>query len=302
MQEAHAIWPANTAIATTLAREYLSENRPQKAASALDHFRPAPSTPWQEIQVAGIVYLTNHQLAAAETLAKAGYKAYPSIDSLLLWANVLQLEGRYKDVIAALNAERGNYNDSSSFLITLAESEFDASIYDASRSDVERAISLDPSRYQAHYLLGNVLLKLGESELATAEYRTSLNLAPNQPRTYYHLALALRAEHKEADEVEILAKAIALDNQYALAHCELGRILLDQGRLTDAVTELNLAIQDNASSEQAYSLLSRAYERLGDTAKSEAMAEQLAIVRRSNHKVSQKGSLPEDTAREQANP
>ena len=158
-------------------------------------------------------------------------------------------------------------------------------MYDPARADVESANTLDGSVYAAHYLLGNILLKAGQPEQAAAEYRTAIQLSPQQPRTYYYLALALRAQHNEADEEPVLAQAISLDNGYALAHCELGRILLNQNRLPDAVAQLELAVTDNASSEQAYYLLSRAYNRLGDQDKADAMAKRLAEVRRANHAV-----------------
>ena len=158
-------------------------------------------------------------------------------------------------------------------------------MYGPARADTERAISLDGRLYAAHYLLGNLLLKQGEAEPAAAEYRAAIELSPNQPRTYYYLALALRAAHREGEEESVLARAIALDDSYALAHCEMGRILLNGNRLPDAVAQLELAVADNASSEEAYSLLSRAYSRMGDQDKADAAARRLTEVRKNNHHV-----------------
>ena len=283
LQQAHTKWPADTSVASSLARELASEGRRREAAQALDHFHPTARTPWSEFQLCAVILLVDHQLARAEALAQMGYNLYPSLDSLLLLANSLQLEGRYKDVITLLDGKRTDYTNSAKFLLTLAESEYDASIFDASRSDVEKAITLDPSIYQAHYMLGNILLKQGSGESAAAEYRLSLQLAPDQPRTYYHLALALRATHDEADEENVLSKALALDSHYALAHCEMGRILLNQNRTPEAAAQLELAVEDNTASEEAYSLLSRAYDRLGQKEKALEMARRLAAARKSNH-------------------
>jgi Flp pilus assembly protein TadD len=286
LNQAHNIWPSDDGIATSLARYDLAAGQIDKAAIALQHFRATPAMPWQEIQMAAVVLLASHQLTSAEATARTGYKAHPSIQSLLLLANTIQLEGRYKDVIALLGGKRDAYNNDPAFLVTLAESEFDSAIYDGARSDAEHAISLNPNIYAAHYLLGNLFLKLGDPDSAAAQYRIGLQLEPNQPRTYYYLALALRAQHNEASEESILAKAIALDNRYALAHCEMGRIYLNQNRLPDAVAQLKLAIDDNASSEQAYYLLARAYDRLGDKASAQEMSKQLTLVRRAKHQPS----------------
>ncbi len=283
LQQGHAAFPADNDIAASLARLYLARNNKADALRALEQFRASPETPWREIQLAVVVFLANHQLQKADAAASSGFKFYPSLDSLLLLANTLQLEGRYKDVISLLNGQRATYSGSAPFLITLAQSEYDAAMYDPARADVQAANALDGKIYAAHYLLGNLLLKTGQPEAAVDEYRAAMQLSPGQPRTYYYLALSLRAMHKDADEEQVLRQAIALDNSYALAHCELGRILLNGNRVNDAVEQLTAAVADNASSEQAYYLLSRAYSRLGDQAKADAMAKRLTEVRQANH-------------------
>ncbi len=119
----------------------------------------------------------------------------------------------------------------------------------------------------------------------------AIDLAPYQPRTYYQLALALRAKQDEAGEKSALTKALAIDDHLALAHSELGRILLNENRLPEAVTQLNLAIQDNPALEQPYNLLARAYMRLGDADKANAMAKRLTEVRGANHRGTKNLSL-----------
>jgi Flp pilus assembly protein TadD len=288
LSRAHATWPANSSIAASLAREYMSSSDVAKAVQALDHFHAVDTTPQQEMEAAAVAWIAGHQLQSALTVAQLNYRVHSSDHSLLLLANVLQLQGRYKDVIALLQGKRTQYARSAPFLVTLAESEYDANIFDAARSDLEKAVQLDSSLYQAHYLLGNVLMKQGDMNGASAEYRQAITLAPDQPRTYYQLALVLRAQQHDADEEAVLAKAIEIDGHYALAHAEMGRILLNQNRLQDAVVQLNLAADDNPTLEQPYNLLARAYDRLGDTEKAAAMAKRLIAVRAANHK----GSKP----------
>jgi Flp pilus assembly protein TadD len=295
LQQAHAVWPANTSIAASLAREYISNGQVKEAAKALRYLHATPEMPWQEMQLAIVVFLADHQLAKAEALAQLGYKNYPSIESLLLLANSLQLEGRYKDVISLLQSKRVEYAQSPKFLVTIAESEYDAKIFDAARRDLEDAIKFDPKLYQAHYLLGNVLQQVGDMDQAVTEYRIATSLAPDQPRTYYQLALALRAKQDEAGEESALTKALTIDNHFALAHAELGRILLNENRVEDSVEQLNLAIQSNPSLEQPYNLLARAYMRLGNTEKANAMAKRLAEVRSANHHAVVRGGMQTET-------
>jgi Flp pilus assembly protein TadD len=282
LEHAHSIWPANTSIATSLAREYYGAREVSKAAQVLAHFHATATTPLQEMDLAVIVDFSAHQLVSAQAVAAMAYKTYPSIHTLLLLANALQLQGRYPDVNRLLGDQRATYADSPEFLITLAESESDASIFPAARKDLERAISLNPKSNQAHYLLGYVLARINDVDGAIGEYRTAIELDPGQPRTYYQLALALGIKQDQAGAEHALEQALAADDHYAPAHCEIGRILIDENRPADAVSHLNAAIQYNPSSEEAYYLLVRAYARLGEKDKSNAMVKRLIAVKKAN--------------------
>ena len=293
---AHTAWPANNSIAASLAREYMGSHQVDKAAQALAHFRATPTTPLQEMEVAVVVFIASHQLVAAQTVAQAAYKTDPSANSLVTVADTMQLQGKFKDVVALLNAKREAYADSSAFLITLAESEYDSILYDAARDDLQHALALDPNSYQAHFLLANALVKLGNVDQAMTEYRAAIGLSPEQPRTYCRLALALESKHDQAGAEEQLTKALSIDSRYGPALIEMARIRLTQNQPAEAVTQLNLAIEDNPNAEQAYFLLAKAYAQLGDKQKSEEMAKRLVSVRNANWKSSGRKDKDNDAA------
>jgi tetratricopeptide (TPR) repeat protein len=283
LEQAHVRWPADTSISTSLARTYLAEKQVEKATAALAHFHADSSTTLQEMDLATVVFLAGHQLPAAQHAAEQAYKLYPSVKSLLLLANTLQLQGKYKKVIAMLGAQRDTFQNSSPFLITLAESEYDALQFDTARTDLEHAIAFDSSLYQGHFLLGNVLFKLGDLDHAIVEYRSALQLAPEQPRTYCQLALVLEAKDDPAGAEQVLLKAIAADEHYAPAHLELGKLLLNRSQATEALEQLKLALADNPQLEQAYFLLAKTYAQIGDQPRSAVMARKLVEVRTANH-------------------
>ncbi len=290
LERAHSAWPTDNSVAASLARTYFAERKTDDAAEALAQFRANPSTPLQEMELASVVLLAAHRLTAAQRIAEQEYSAYPSVKSLLLLANTFQLQGKYKDVIAKLTPLRPMYAGSAPFLITLSESEYDALLFDTARTDLTRAIALDPTSYQGHFLLGNVLVKLGSQDQAIDEYRRALQLAPQQPRTYYQLALALEAKGDGSEAEQLLQQGIDIDEHYALAHLELGRLLLGRHQTADAVGQLKLALADNPQLEQAYFLLAKAYAQMGEAQKSDAMAKKLVEVRTANHQSLQKGS------------
>jgi tetratricopeptide (TPR) repeat protein len=296
LERAHALWPANNSIAATLARQYLSKGEVERAARAVEHFHPTAATPMQELQIASVVLMDNHQLVAARTVADAAYKNYPGVQSLLLLANTMQLQGRFKEVVALLNGKRNAYSGSPAFLITLAESEYDSILYDAARNDLERALSLDQNSYQAHFLLANALLKLDKVDEAIVEYRRAIALSPEQARTHYQLAMALQSKQEETEAEQEIARALGIDSHYAPALIEAGKILISQNKLSDAVVQLNLAIQNNPNAEQGYFLLAKAYAQLGDKEKSEEMKRRLVAVRDANWKNSGNQNKRESTA------
>ncbi len=286
LRRAHSIWPANTSIAASLARQYLGLGEVERAVQALARFRVTSATPMQELEEAVVVYMAGHRLVLAQGVAEMAYRSYPSVHSLLLLANVLQLQGRYKDVNRLLGSKRDAYADSPVFLITAAESEYDAMLYDAARRDLEHAIALDTQSYQAHYLLGNVLLAQSEVDQAASEYRIAINLDPAKPRTYYQLALIAQTKQDQKGEESYLRQALAADDHYAPAYCAMGKILVNQRRFSDAVVQLNLAIQYNPQIELAYYLLARAYAGLGQKDKSDAAVKHYTEIRAANRRSS----------------
>jgi protein O-GlcNAc transferase len=300
LERAHVAWPSNTSIAASLAREYLAGGDVDKAVGALKEFHVTTATPPQEMEEGVVVYLAGHRLVPAQAVAEVAYKSNPSLHFLLLLANVLQLEGRYKDVNLLLGGKRKEYGSSPEFLITAAESEYDAMLYDAARADLEGAIALNRDSYQAHYLLGNVLVAQGDASQAAAEYQAAIRLAPDKPRTYYQLALISRAKQDDAGEEQLLEQALAVDPHYAPANCEMGRIRIGQHRLAEAVDRLNLAVEYNPQIEQAYYLLARAYAGLGEKEKSDDMVKRYTTIRAANRRSSvdqHKGQLgAEETA------
>jgi len=290
LEQAHTDWPLNNSIAASLARAEMNAGRPDKAGKALQHFAATPSTPQQELEEAVLVYFATHRLEAARGAAAVEYKLYPTLHTLLLLANALQLEGRYPDVNRLLGAKRDIYADSPEFFVTLAESESDAAIYADAVKDLQRAIQLNAKLPQAHYLLGYVWLRQNHADAAIAEFHAAIELGFDQPRTYYQLALALRARQDETGEEQALHRALAADSNYAPAQCELGRILLEQHRPEEAVSHLTAAVESNPRSEEGYFLLAKAFAGLGQKDKSMEMVKRLTTVRRENRTTAQNGN------------
>lgn len=274
LQEALALWPANTSLATSLARDELQQGDVPAARRAIAQCRPTEQTPQRELRMIAMVYLENHELPRAAEVAMLAWRADPSQENLLFAANVLQLEGRYLDVVSLLEKHRSAYGDSPGFLVTIGESESDGKLYAAAERDLKRAIALEPESYPAHYVLGNLLVTTGDLRGGIAEYQKAVALSPQQPRTWYQMGRALEQENETEQAQRYFQQAIAVDRQYAPAYAEMGKLELRANRLQAAVENLTQAIQINPASQESYYLLVQTYGRLGQRDKAQAVMQQ----------------------------
>ena len=295
LRQARLRWPTNDTLATSLARCYLLSGQPANAAEALNSTAVSATTPLQELELRAEVYLAVHQLKLAQGAAELAYKTYPSEQPLLLLANVLQTQGRSGDVVLLLQSKRAQYGESLPFLITIAESEYDAGTYAVAKSDLEHAVEIDRRSYLAHYLLGNTLVKQTQTAAGIAEYRTAIELAPDKPRTYYQLALALVIQGDVPEAEHSLTQALAVDERYAPAYCEMGELLMQQGHFAEAVDPLLKAIDSSPSLEIAYYQLTRVYSRLGNKKESEEMLKRYLDVKAANRKRPAKQNAEEES-------
>ena len=75
---------------------------------------------------------------------------------------------------------------------------------------------------------------------------------------------------------EALEQSVAMSPTYVSARMTLGKLYLMEGRMDDAIQQLNVARELDPRNAAVYSNLARAYRRRGDTARAEEMLEVLA--------------------------
>lgn len=274
LRQALLLWPSNTSLATSLARDELQSGNFAAARRAIAQCRPTQHTPQPELRIMAMVYLENQELARAAAVAQLAWRGDPSEENLLFMANLLQLQGRYMDVVSLLEKHRADYGNSPGFLVTIGESESDGKLYAAAERDLKQAIALAPDSYPAHYVLGNLLVATGDLPGGIGEYQKAITLSPRQPRTYCQLGRALE-QKGDSDQARLyFQKAISVDAQYEPAYTEMGKLDLQGHQLQAAVDNLTRAIRINPSSQDAYFLLVQAYGRLGERDKARAVMQQ----------------------------
>lgn len=125
---------------------------------------------------------------------------------------------------------------------------------ETARSDLERALELDPQLTWAHLGLG--LLHLGGSEyvLAVQHYQEAIRADPNQGSgAYLGLARSLMALGRQAEAHRTLEIAAEREPNAPLPRILLGEVAVQQGRLDEAELCFTKALQRDPTRADAYS-------------------------------------------------
>src|SRR5438552_4091327 len=109
------------------------------------------------------------------------------------------------------------------------------------------ALVLDLTSAEMHYDLALTLLNVGRTAEAIPLLRRTIELEPEFPDAYLHLAAALQnqagggAAAATAESIELCRRAVAIDPENPDAHQLLGAFLVSQRQLEDAEHHLTKA-------------------------------------------------------------
>ena len=143
---------------------------------------------------------------------------------------------------------------------------------DASEAAAIRALELDPRNAGAEVALGNVARERWEWESAERHYLRALEIDPDDVEAHQQYAELLTAIGRLDEGLRSARRAVALDPTSAIRLNVLGYILLANRRIEEAIPQLELAIVHGGAFPGPYNNLERAYVRLGDYDRAEAIA------------------------------
>jgi tetratricopeptide (TPR) repeat protein len=135
---------------------------------------------------------------------------------------------------------------------------------EAAMAAFRQAIRISPNYAEAHANLGAALIPT-DGEQAIRELEKAVSLEPSSVKAQFNLATAYGASPKygSAKEIELLRKVIAMSPAFARAHLTLGKELLQQGKVPEAVTELQEAARLDPQSGEAHYQMGLALVRAG---------------------------------------
>jgi protein O-GlcNAc transferase len=143
-----------------------------------------------------------------------------------------------------------------------------ASKFDQAEKALRQALVLDPKYEAAYIVLGDLLSQAGKVDEAVQVFRQAIDVRPDLYLPYYYYGQTTARQGKGNGEsgVEMLRKAIELNPSFAEAHYELGKALLQAGKMDDALVALKKSLDLKPELAQSHYQLGQLYQKLGNAA------------------------------------
>lgn len=169
---------------------------------------------------------------------------------------------------------------------------------DDARAALDEALRHDPRRADAHHLLGLVCHHQGDGAMAERHLRAALANRPGEPAILSDLGIALAAQGRLDDAVDVLARAVAAAPSFTTAAHHLGETLLALGRPEEALAALMGAARHLAGDADVFAAVGDCYRALGSLSQAER-AYAAALMRDPAHARAQAGKAALPTPQEE---
>ena len=134
--------------------------------------------------------------------------------------------------------------------------------YPDALAEFARALQLDPHIAEAHYASGMLAFKQGKLDTSADEFQQELSVNPGYIPAEYQLGYVRLGMHQADAAIPLLQDVVSRQPNHSDAHYELGKALLEQGKVKDAIKDLETSIHLHPT-DYAYYQLSFAYRREG---------------------------------------
>jgi len=219
--------------------------------------------------------------AAVEKLRALGYMAYRSpVSAESLAAGLSDPKDKISDFntlldgidagkLGDLDRERKLLNqvqetNPDMYLIPflLGETELKAANWKAAQEALERSLKLNPNFDQAMTALARAFHQQSQDEQALQWVEKAIEANPQNLRAWYQKGwISMKVDPDRA--MVAFEKALEIQPGFAMAHRDLGMILLQKGRYKEAATHLEQAADLGLEHAKLYNFLGIAYSRTG---------------------------------------
>lgn len=145
--------------------------------------------------------------------------------------------------------------------------------WDEAEAEYRRVLAIDPHLPGIHFRIGRLLLSEPRTpttkEKAKREFEEELKIDPRNPGAEYVLGEIARQDRDFPQAIEHFTRASQLDPTMVDAFIGLGKSLVAEGRVADAIAPLEHAVKLQPENPVAHYQLAFAYRRTGRTGEAE---------------------------------
>ncbi len=134
---------------------------------------------------------------------------------------------------------------------------------------LQRLVHNDPQHLQPRYELAELHIKRTEWELATAELKTCLAIAPHDEKASELLGYIYLQTEAYPEALEVYGGLVEAHPESAIYRNSLGIVYMMQKRPRQAIAQFETATRLGTTNPQLYRNLAKAYRQIGDRVKAE---------------------------------
>jgi tetratricopeptide (TPR) repeat protein len=280
LERAWAIDSAHYANGYDLALALLQIGEIERAREQVRHMLAAKETGELHNLLGNIDERAGNLVAAAGEYQRAAHMDATE-EHLFDWGNNLVQLRAFEPAAQVFTAAIARHPRSARLHVGLGIAQYSQGHYEQAVASLCQAADLAPSDPRPHQFLGEmygVAPELGGE--ITARLARFVTAQPQNALAHFHYAMSLwkgqpaTSQPPDLPRVEaLLRRAVALDATLAKAFLELGILLTEQQRFTDAIQELRHAVRLEPGLAQAHYRLAQVYLRTGQTAPAEEALE-----------------------------
>jgi tetratricopeptide (TPR) repeat protein len=163
-------------------------------------------------------------------------------------------------------------------------------------SEFEAALKIAPREPEVNFGLGYLHWKLSQFDEATKYFNAELAIDPNHPQALAYLADIAFKNNESEKALPLLQKVVKQRNDIRIAYVDLGAILTQQKRYTEALAALKRAVKLDPSQPDAHFRLGKLHQTMGNmTAAEQEFAKVRELHEKQNEDVASKMVRPAPT-------
>jgi tetratricopeptide (TPR) repeat protein len=140
-------------------------------------------------------------------------------------------------------------------------------------------LAIDPNHVESLHLLGVIAHQTGRNEVAVDLIGKAIALNDRIPAFHNNIGLALREINRAQDAVIHYTRALDLKPDYAEARTNLGKLLREQGKLDEALAQYRHVLAFKPESAEAHNDVANALKDQGKLAEAVAQYEQALVLK-----------------------